>query len=104
MCFGGHQMSVLMEWGGGPQINKFEQVLNDSHRMSLAEGLNARGRAPISGRHLYSEVQYIISNVHMIHPLPEQNDKETPVKTLPYRNFIGRRQRYMFAMTILIGV
>ena len=42
------------------------------------------------GREAYtcSEVQYIIDNSHMGTP-PEQNDRQTPFKTLPSRNLVG---------------
>ena len=65
-------------WWGGPQVNKFEQVSSDGHRMSPAEagawgcqGWDWGGGA--AG--LYSEVQCIMSNGHM-GPLPhEQTDR-----------------------------
>ena len=38
MCFGGHQISVPVETGC-PQVNKFEQVSNDGHHMSLISKL-----------------------------------------------------------------
>ena len=44
--------------GVGPQVNKFEQVSSDGHKMSLA----GRGDRTRGGGGLYSEVQFIMSN------------------------------------------
>ena len=30
-----HQMSVLVGWVGGPEVNMFEQVSSNGHQMSL---------------------------------------------------------------------
>ena len=66
-------MSVSM--GGGPQVNKFEQVSNDGHQVSLVEGVAGQRGGPMSNvqgtrtaatvRGLYSEVQCIMGNGHM---------------------------------------
>ena len=53
--FGSHQMSSPGEGrGGGPQVNKFEQVSSLGHQISLAVG-RAWGS-------LYDKVQCIIGN------------------------------------------
>ena len=41
-------MSAL-EKPGGPEVNKFEQISSDGHKMSLAEGVPVQ-RGPMSGR------------------------------------------------------
>ena len=43
------------------------------------------------GWSLYGEVEYIMGNGHMGPPDPQQNDRQTPVKILPSRNFVGGR-------------
>ena len=90
-------MSVLVG-GGGPQVNKLEQVSIDGHQMSLAVvGLGVpclmSGGGPGSGggrTGLYSEVQCIMDNGHIVTPC-EQNGGQTRLKTLPSRNFVGAR-------------
>ena len=70
-------------------MNKFEQVTSDGHRgvpMPMSEGDGASG-VPCWGAGLYSEVQCFMGNGHMGTP----TDRNTPVKTLPSRNFVGSR-------------
>ena len=106
-CFGGHHNSVL--GGGGVQSNnKFEQVSNDGHQMSLTVGvpegpyvwrvlgLGGRGGGPhvlcLVGV-FYSEVQRIMGNGHIRPPPFKENDRQIPAKTLPSHNFVGRWQQ-----------
>ena len=57
--------------------------LGDSHMWCLSGGV------------LYSGFQCIMGNSHMGMPTPpDQNDRQTPVKTLPSHNFVGGRQKY----------
>ena len=77
-------MSVLV--GAGPQVKMFGQVSTDDHQMAVVGGLVhvwylGRG-VPIS--------HCIMGNGHMW-TLPEQNDRQTPVKTLPSHNFVFGR-------------
>ena len=79
--------------------DKLEQVSSDGHQMSLAGGqfqespcLMSEGRGVGAGQGggegvLYSEVHCIMGNGHM--GTSQQSDKQTPVKTLPFRNFVG---------------
>ena len=90
-CFGGHQMSVLV---GGPQINKFEEVCSDGCQVSLVGAWGrgphvpcleeGRGTCTVRSKALWVMVTWGSSS-------PEQNDRQTPVKTLPFHNFVGGR-------------
>ena len=79
-------MSVLVG-EGGPQINKFEQLSNDGHQMSLAgkagvvgwgerQGQGWGSRLPClmpgGGGGLYSEIQCIMGNGHTGTPFPHE--------------------------------
>ena len=83
--------------GGGPEVNKFEQVFNDGHQMSLVGEGKKTVRSHVGGglgsgqMGLYSEVQCIMGNGHMGPPPPYcgHNDGQTRLKTLPSRNFVG---------------
>ena len=77
--FNGHLMSVLVEGApvqGGPQVNKFEQVSNLDHWISLVGvGTCTEGEA------LYRFTQ---------DSLPSgPNDRQTRLKNLPSRDFVG---------------
>ena len=90
-------MSALV--GGGPEMNKFEQVSSDGHQIALGvgpglggtmSGLGGGWASPVRshdvqgrgeggggvGWWLYSEVQYIIDNDHMGPPCG-LNDEQT---------------------------
>ena len=54
-------MSVVV--GGGPQVNKFEQVFSLGHQMSLTGSLYGGGQARRGS--LYGEVQCIMCNGDM---------------------------------------
>ena len=56
---------------GGPQVNKFEQVSSDGHKMSLA-GRPHVWKGGVESGILYSEVQCIMGNGHL--GPPYQND------------------------------
>ena len=88
-------------------MKKFENSSNDDCQVSLAEG-TARARAgEVScpgGSHvscpegwgqlvgaMYSEFQCIMGNGLMGTPSFGQNDRQTRLKTLPSRNFVGER-------------
>ena len=78
----------LLGVGGGPQLNRFELVSSGDHLMSVAGG---RG-GPRGVGFLYSEVQGIMGNGQMVTPpVDRQNDRHIRLKTLPSRNFVGRR-------------
>ena len=49
-----HQMSAVV---GDPQVNKFEQVSNLGHQMTLVEGMG-----PCTEGVVYSEVQCVMDN------------------------------------------
>ena len=66
-------MSVPMRWVG-PQVNKFEQVFSDDHQMSVVEREVGN----------YSTMD----NSHMGFP---PSDRQTPVKALPFFNFVCGR-------------
>ena len=72
----------------GNQLNNFEQASNDPHQMSLEEGrsLGLTSRRRGGGR---SDVPYPVAYpmMHLMLPTPPP-DRQTPVKTLPSRNFV----------------
>ena len=45
---------------------------------------------------LYSEFQCIMGNGHMEPPTPWLTDRQTRMKTLPYRNFVGGREIFNY--------
>ena len=63
-----HQMSALV---GDRQVNRFEQVSNLSHQMTLVEGMG-----PCTEGAVYSEVQCIMDNGNM----------DTPMDRMMYRH------------------
>ena len=76
-------------------MNKFKQVSSLDHHMSKAKG-KAGGRAEwslyiwVGWGVLYGEVQGIMGNGHKgAVPMNAQADRQTRLKTLPSRNFVG---------------
>ena len=72
------------QYPGGPQVNKFEQVSSDGHQISLAKKGLKLGVPCLMAR----------EGGHMrisIHNVNRQTDRQTRVKTLPSRNFVGGR-------------
>ena len=75
--------------GGGPQVNKFEQVSSVGHQMSVAgvsqadgQGLGVPGLMSGEGvGRLYSEVQGIMDNGHMGTPLV---NRQTPRENITF--------------------
>ena len=68
-----------MNWfGGGVPVSKVEHVW----------GGPGQGRR-VGVMSLNGEVQCVMGNSHMGNLSPEQNDRQTPVKILPSRNFLG---------------
>ena len=61
--------------GVGYQVNKFEQISSDDHRMSLARGRPPDHKDP-----------YPMMHMIMSHTLPPVS-RHTPVKTLPSHNY-----------------
>ena len=76
-------MSVLE---GGPQVNKFEQVSSDGHQMSLARGPHVSCLEVCTVR---SNTSWVIVTWGPLSP-PEQNDRQTLVKTFPSLQFRWR--------------
>ena len=74
VCISVAAISTPGDGGVRPQENKFEQICSEDHQVSVAGG----GGIPMS--------QCIMGNGHMT-TLPEQIDRQTPVKTLPSHNF-----------------
>ena len=56
-----------MSLSGGPKVNKFEQVSNVGHQMSVARGAEGP-RSDVQEGGLYSEVKGIMGNGHMETP------------------------------------
>ena len=82
-------LGVSTSTGVGPKVNKFEQVSNDDHQMSVVgEGVSTQaphlGRwypGPVSGWR-YNEVTCIMGNSHIGHP---SVNRRMSVKTLVSR-------------------
>ena len=67
------------------QVNRIEQVSSDDHQMSIGGGVG-EGVGAMSGL-----VMGYVSNAFWVMVTwwsPDQNDRQTPVKTLPSRNFV----------------
>ena len=78
--------------GVGPQMNKFEQISSDHHQMSLVgKGLQVSCPGTGEGDTLPGNLSYDAFDV--TYPLPPQNDREKPVKTLPSHNLVCRRKK-----------
>ena len=77
----------------GTQVNKFEQVSDIGHEMSVPWGTkgpctmrsHVQGGGSRAWGSLCGEVQCIMGNDHMLHP-PHmlQNERQTRLKTLPF--------------------
>ena len=88
-------MSVQVGEAVDPQVNKFKQVSSDDHQMSVA---GRRGWVPclvsageevgaIGGCTVRSNTSWV-----MVTWKPPSSCEQTPVKTLPSRNFVCGRQ------------
>ena len=91
-------MSVVFVRGRvGPQVNKIVQISNDDPQMSVMGDRSHVWLWGMGGGKSYvwfpgeavTMPQYIMSNHHTGIPSPEQNDRQTCVKTLPSRNFVN---------------
>ena len=82
-------MSVQWGQGEGPQVYKFEQVSSDDHQMSVVGSRSHVWYPGVLGPNA--------SGVMVTCGPPEQNDRQTPVKTLPSCNFICERQSIHFS-------
>ena len=70
---------------GCPQVNKFGQVSSDGHQVSLAVVWARKGLVPcLMFRGGGCTVRLMQCNGHMRTP-PEQHDRQTPVKKLPFQ-------------------
>ena len=76
--------------GVGPEMNKSEHVSSDDHQMSVGRGYVTRSdfggiRSPGLGGGLLCNLSHQACSV----PLrPHPVNKQMPVKTLPFRNFV----------------
>ena len=86
-------MSVPVGVWIGPQVYKFEQVFSDDHQMSVVGGRSHVWYPGMLGPNA--------SWVMVTCGPPEQNDRQTPVKTLPSRNFVFGRQSIHFSAFVL---
>ena len=89
---------VAPRGGGGPQMNKFEQVSSDHHQMSLGRGrspgLMSRGRGGLRGGRSPGLISGEEGTYHVTYPmmylmLRHLPRGQTPVKTLPSPKFVS---------------
>ena len=94
-------VSTVVGWGVGPQVNKFELVSSDDHQMSVV-----REYVPclVGGGGGKSHVECIMDNGHMKIPMDIMTDGQKPVKTLPSRNFITSQYSAIFRFAWLYYV
>ena len=80
-----HQVSALV---GDPQVNKFEQVSNLGHQMTLPEGMGPCTEGPV-----YTEVQCIMDNGNMGTPTNRMMYKHDWKHYLPATSLVGGNNR-----------
>ena len=75
--------------GMGPIVNKFEQISSVCHQMSVARG-RSPGLMPREKQGVTYQVTYPMMHLMLPNPPPPLN-RETPVKTVPSRNFVSKQ-------------
>ena len=83
-----------------PQMNKFEQVFSDHYQMSVAEGVSIPDGEGV-GMPGGGYPNYPIIQKMYLTP-PPRTEWQTPVKTLPSRNFVGAVIKSMAAPEDLV--
>ena len=71
-------------------MNNLEQVSSDHHQISLAGGVRPRFDVKGGDRSLGLMLGHLISDLSH----DRMTDGQTPVKALPFRNFIGAVKTY----------